>query len=62
MTFTIDAENNITAHATAEEAAAATQNPFDPFASQKELAELAKAWPAERLVAILEQLCLASPR
>ncbi len=61
MTFTIDAENNITAHATPEEAAAATQNPFDPFASQKELAELAKAWPAERLVAIWNTLPGVTP-
>jgi len=56
MTFTIDAENNITAHATPEEAAATTATPFDSFASQKELAELAKAWPAERLVAIWNSL------
>jgi hypothetical protein len=56
MTFTIDAENNITAHATPEEAAAATTTPFDSFSSQKELAELAKAWPAERLVAIWNTL------
>jgi hypothetical protein len=61
MTFTIDTENNITAHATPEEAAAATQNPFDPFASQKELAELAKAWPAERLVAIWNTLPGVAP-
>ena len=61
MTFTIDTENNITAHATPEEAAAATQNPFDPFASQKELAELAKAWPADRLVAIWNSLPGVAP-
>jgi nucleoid-associated protein YgaU len=48
-TFTIDNDNNITAHGTAEEAAA---TPFDSFASQKELAELAAGWPAERLIAI----------
>ena len=56
MTFTIDAENNITAYATPEEAAAATATPFDSFSSQKELGELAKAWPAERLVAIWNSL------
>jgi hypothetical protein len=56
MTFTIDSENNITAHGTPEEAAAATATPFDTFASQKELAELAAAWPAERLVAIWNSL------
>jgi len=51
-TFTIDNENNITAFGSAEEAAAASTTPFDTFASQKELAELAAVWPAERLVAI----------
>ena len=61
MTFTIDAENNISAFATPEEAAAATLNPFDPFANQKELAELAKAWPAERLVAIWNSLPGVAP-
>jgi hypothetical protein len=61
VAITIDAENNISAFATAEEAAAATQNPFDPFASQKELAELAKAWPAERLLAIWNSLPGVAP-
>src|ERR1017187_9579302 len=49
-TFTIDTHNNITAHATPEEAAAATTTPFDSFSSQPEFAELAKSWPAKRLV------------
>ena len=51
-TFTIDAENNITAFATQAEAAAASTTPFDTFSSQKQLAELAGSWPAERLVEI----------
>ena len=55
-TFTIDNDNNITAFGTPEEAAAATTTPFDSFASQKELAELIAAWPAERLVAIWNSL------
>jgi hypothetical protein len=55
-TFTIDSENNITAFGTPEEAAATTTTPFDTFASQKELAELAAGWPAERLVAIWNSL------
>jgi len=54
-TFTIDPEDNITAHASPE-AAAATPPPFDGFSSQPELAELAKSWPAERLVAIWNSL------
>ena len=56
MTFTIDEQNNITAFGTQEEAAATTTTPFDSFASQKELAELAGGWPAERLVAIWNSL------
>ena len=55
-TFTIDTDNNITAFGTPEEAAATTTTPFDTFASEKELAELIAAWPAERLVAIWNSL------
>src|SRR5580700_8233383 len=47
-TFTMDTDNNITAHGTPEEAAATSATPFDSFASQKELAELAAGWPGER--------------
>jgi hypothetical protein len=54
--FTIDEQNNITAFGSAEEAAAATATPFDSFASQKQLADLMAAWPAERLVAIWNSL------
>jgi hypothetical protein len=60
-TFTIDPENNITAFGSAEEAAAATTTPFDSFASQKELAELAANWPTERLVAIWNSLPGVTP-
>ena len=56
MTFTIDTDNNITAHATPEEAAAATATPFDSFSSQQELADLTAQWSAERLVAIWNSL------
>jgi hypothetical protein len=61
MTFTIDNDNNITAHGTAEEAAAATSTPFDSFNSQQELAELVKSWPTERLVAIWNSLPGVTP-
>jgi hypothetical protein len=44
-----------------EEAAAATTIPFDTFASQKELAELAAAWSAERLVALWNSLPGVTP-
>ena len=60
-TFTIDEQNNISAFSTQEEAAAATATPFDSFGSQKELAELAKAWPADRLVAIWNSLAGVTP-
>src|ERR1035437_9344517 len=60
-TFTIDEQNNISAFSTQEEAAAATATPFDSFGSQKELAELAKAWPAERLVSIFNSLTGVTP-
>ena len=60
-TFTIDTDNNITAFGSAEEAAAATTTPFDTFASQKELAVLAAAWPAERPVAIWNSLPGVTP-
>lgn len=60
-TFTIDEQNNITAFASAEEAAASTTTPFDSFASQQELAELAAAWPAERLMAIWNSLPGVTP-
>ena len=59
-TFTIDPDNHITAHATPEEAAA-TSTPFDTFSSQTEFAELAKSWPAKRLVAIWNSLPGAPP-
>ena len=60
-TFTIDTDNNITVFATAAEAAATTTTPFDTFASQKELADLAAAWPADRLVAIWNSLAGEKP-
>jgi hypothetical protein len=55
-TFSIDPDNNITVHATPEGAAATTTTPFDTFSSQQELAELAKSWPAKRLLAIWSSL------
>jgi len=60
-TFTINETNEIVAFSTPEEAAAATTTPFDSFSSQKELAEMAKAWPAERLVAIWNTLSGVTP-
>jgi hypothetical protein len=56
MIFTIDVENNISAFATQEEAAATITIPYESFASEKELTQLAAAWPAERLVGIWNSL------
>jgi hypothetical protein len=56
MTFTIDTDNNISAFATQEEAAATITTAYEVFTSEKELAQLAAAWPAERLVAIWNSL------
>ena len=55
-TFTITESNEIVAFSTPEEASAATQTPFDSFASEQELAELAAAWPTARPLAILNSL------
>jgi hypothetical protein len=60
-TFTIDNDNNITAHGTPEEAAAATTTPFDSFANQRELADLAAQWPADRLLAVWNSLPGVTP-
>ena len=60
-TFTIDIDNNISAFATAEEAAAAITAPFEPFTSQNELTALAAKWPAERLVEIWNSLAGVKP-
>jgi hypothetical protein len=55
--YTLENEtNNITAFATAEAAAAASQTPFDVFTNQDELAELIGKWPADRLVATYNSL------
>jgi hypothetical protein len=51
-TFTIDSENNISAFASPEEAAAGSSTPFDTFTNRQELADLIAAWPPERIVAI----------
>jgi hypothetical protein len=60
-TFTIDTDNNITAHGTPEEANAATVTPFDSFSSQQELTELVATWPADRLVTVWNSLSGVEP-
>ena len=53
-TFTIDAENNITAHASREAAGAAEA--AERFSSEEELATLAGNWPGARLIEIWNSL------
>jgi integrase/recombinase XerD len=60
-TFTIDAENNISAFASPEEAAAAITNPFESFATEEEMAALAAKWPVARLVEIWNGLAGGKP-
>jgi hypothetical protein len=59
-TFTIT-ENNITAFPTPDHAEAAVGAGAQAFTSQKQLVELATAWPAERLVAIWNSLPGVTP-
>ena len=47
-TFTIDAENNIAAHAAVPD----NLENLQAFATEKELGKLAAEWPVSRLVAI----------
>ena len=51
-TFTINETNEIVAFSTPEQAAANSATPFDTFTTADELAQLATAWPAERLLAV----------
>jgi hypothetical protein len=55
-TFTIDNDHNITAFPTPDHAEAAVGAGAQPFTSQKQLAELAANWPAERLLEIWNSL------
>jgi hypothetical protein len=56
-TFTIDTDNNITAHA----AAPAAQDNLAVFASQKELAKVTAEWPISRLVETWNSFAGAPP-
>jgi hypothetical protein len=58
-TFTIDTDNNITAHMTFDEGAAVVG--AERFTTSGELAELAASWPAGRLVEIWNSLPGVSP-
>jgi hypothetical protein len=60
-TFTIDMDNNISAFAAQAEAAAAITTAYELFMTEKELAQRAGAWPAERLVAVYNSLPGAKP-
>lgn len=56
-TFTIDAENNIAAHAAVPD----NLENLQAFATEKELAKLAAEWPASRLVAIWNSFAGVAP-
>src|ERR1700674_5868009 len=56
-TFTIDTDNNIQAYAEAP----ASSNPAEVFSTQKELAKLAVAWPAARLIEIWNSFAGGAP-
>jgi hypothetical protein len=58
-TFTIDADNNITAHETTAEAKALAGT--DRFSNEAALAKLAASWPANRLVEIYNSLTGVTP-
>src|SRR5271170_3151750 len=60
-TFTIDANNNITAFASLEEARAAKSNNAESFGSSQELAKLAGSWPAHRPVEIWNSFAGVAP-
>ena len=57
MTFTIDPDNNITAHA----AVPAAQDTLAAFASQKELSKTTAEWPISRLVETWNSFAGAPP-
>ena len=56
--FTIDPENNTTAHRSSREARATG---FERFSTAKELAELAAGWPMSRLIQIWNSLPGVTP-
>jgi hypothetical protein len=60
-TFTIDANNNITAFPSLEEARAAKINHAEFFGSSQELAKLAASWPAHRPVEIWNSFAGVAP-
>jgi hypothetical protein len=60
-TFTIDANHNITAFASLEEARAAKTNNAEYFGSSQELAKLAASWPGNRPVEIWNSFAGVAP-
>jgi hypothetical protein len=60
-TFTIDANNNITAFASLDEARAAQTNDAEYFGSAQELAKLVASWPSNRLLEIWNSFAGVTP-
>ena len=54
--FTIDPENNITAHGSKAEVPTKLDSGIERFTREKELAQLASSWPMTRLVDIWNSL------
>ena len=61
MIFTIDNDNNITAHASPEDAAAVSTSACDSFAAENQLTQLIAGWPDERLLALWNSLPGVAP-
>lgn len=59
--FRIDEQNQITAFASPQDAAAATTTSFDSFSSQPELTALVVDWPVAKLVSIWNSLPGVTP-
>ena len=60
-TFTIDADNSITAFASEKEAASADCTTLACFTSEQELEKLAATWPGDRLIEIWNSLPGVTP-
>jgi hypothetical protein len=56
MTYTIDAENNITVFASVKEIEGSSEEGIETFSNVEELAALADQWPGARLVEIWNSL------
>lgn len=61
MIYTIEADNNTSAFASAKEAEAVMIGEYEQFGSAKELAKLAAQWPGSRLIEVWNSLPGVTP-